>query len=250
MKKVLLTILGMGVLALGTARTAEAAALLNMSDSLGTQSCNTSLAFTLTNCGAGFTAVAGGNNISFTGTVGGYTMLISATTGSQPGNPTTASVQLTDFNVVHATASSNLTIDFGGSGFFLPTNPMFLSASQTGNWTSSTTGDQANLTGYGQPGANLVIGGTAAVSPPCIVGGTTTTSCSTSSPDVLFTRGTADYTLLGRVIITQAVGDGPALYTSTVAVTPGPVPEPATILLFGAGLFGLASRARKLKKQV
>src|SRR5262249_10555769 len=74
MKRALVTVLGSATLLVAFSPTAKADAFLSLQNGASLLSCNTSMAFSATNCGAGFSAVLGGNSISFLGSVGGYSI--------------------------------------------------------------------------------------------------------------------------------------------------------------------------------
>ena len=243
MKRALLIILTSVVLLASYSPRAEAAAILVILDtSGGSASCNNSLAFSATNCGAGFTTVANGSSIVFTGIVGGFSMGSISVNGNQPGTTVAGNVLDAKFNVLHLSGTGNLQIDFGGNDFSLPIGPnLSLSASISGNWGQSQATDVENFQAWGRADNLLTIpGGTAtAIAPSCIPGAGLTTSCSTVTTDIPFTRGAGNYSLTGRQIINQSTLDTlGASYSATV--TANQVPEPTTVILFGAGLILVA----------
>jgi len=242
--------LGVGLL-VGYTPQAEAGALLTISTGGFSAACNNTLAISGSNCGAGFVTVANDRTITFTGAIPGYTEGLISVTGNQPGTATAGNVLDAKFAVSHISGTDDLTVDFGGNDFSLPTGPgLFLSASDSATFGSSTATDVANFQSWGRADNTLVVptGTATAISPPCIPGAGTTTSCSEATSDVVFMRVAGNYALTGREILHFAVGDLPASVTATVAANAQPqtlVPEPTSLILFGTGLLGAAARARR-----
>jgi hypothetical protein len=236
---------------LGYTPHAQAGALLSISTGGFTATCNNTLAFSGSNCGAGFVTVANSNSITFAGAITGYTVANISVTGNQPGTAAAGNVLDTTFAVSHISGADDLTVDFGGSDFSLPPGPgLFLSASDSGTFGQSAATDTSNFQAWGRADNLLVVpGGTAtAIAPPCIPGAGLTTSCSQVTADVPFLRGAGNYALTGREVLHLALGELPATVNATVAANSQPqglVPEPTSLVLLGTGLMGAAARARK-----
>jgi hypothetical protein len=211
--------------------------------------------------GSGFSTALGGNAITFTGTVNGVSFGGGGIVGVQlfgnaPGNAVLA------FVLDSATAVSNLsgalrvvTLDFAGNNFALPVGTGFLSASQTANWTMTTSGDSQAFTAWQRNDNALVIpgagiGGTTAVSPNCVSPGGLAQSCASETLNVPASP-TAPYALTGRQVITMSPGSI-ASYTGTSVLTaesiPVQAPEPGSVFLVGAGLLLLAGRQGLARK--
>ena len=244
------TMLGVALL-LGYTPQAQAGALLSISTGGFTASCNNTLAFSASNCGAGFVTVANSNNITFAGAITGYTVSNISVTGNQPGTATAGNVLDSKFAVTHVSGTDDLTVDFGGNDFSLPAGPgLFLSASDSGTFGQSAATDTANFQAWGRADNTLVVptGTATAISPACIPGAGLTTSCSEATTEVPFLRGAGNYALTGREVLHLALGELPATVNATVAANSQPqglVPEPTSLVLLGTGLMGAASRARK-----
>jgi hypothetical protein len=83
MNRKLLTVVGASALLVAGSSAARADSFLSITANGVTVSCNNSLAFTASNCGAGFATVANGNVITFTGVVNGVAFGGGGITGVQ-----------------------------------------------------------------------------------------------------------------------------------------------------------------------
>jgi hypothetical protein len=247
---------GMALL-LGYTPAANAGALLTISTGSFIASCNTTVAFSVSNCSpsAGFVTAVNSDSILFSPNPAqqptGYNVTNINVGGNQPGTTTAGNVFDTKFAVSHISGVDDLTIDFGGNNFSLPAGPgLFLSASDSGTFGQSAATDVANFQAWSRADNTLVVptGTATAITPPCIPGTGLTTSCSTVSPDVPFLRAAGPYALTGREVLHLALGELPATVNATVAANSQPqtlVPEPSSLLFLGTGLAGLAARLRR-----
>ena len=259
MNKTLLPCLLVALCALSWTPVAEASSFLIVTVGGSSATCNNSTAGGVTACGAaGFTTSLGSNSIQFTGTVDGYSFGGGGTVGLQVGGnaPGTASIAFvldTKTNVQHVSGSDDAIIDFGTNDFMLPVGPgLFLSASNTANWTLSTAGDSMAFTAWGRDDNTLTAGPAgstaAALSPMCLSSGGTTQSCAQATVDVPFNES-PPFALTGRQVIHSAVGTV-ASYTGTAAALASPsttVPEPSSLVLLGTGAALLLSRRNRRK---
>lgn len=250
------------LLAVTFAPQAEASAFMTITVGASSATCNNSLAITATNCGAGFTTVANANTITFSGTVGGYTLGGTGgvdgvqLTSNQPGNSALAQVADTKTQIIHVSGADPLQIDFGVSGFTQPLGNGTLSATHSGTLTTGTSG-QENFLGWERNDNALNPGPTGATAV------STTLNCifPAAAPPVQACFGptntlgaptvTSPFAITGREIITTAIGSQ-TQWTATIALTattPPQIPEPSTLLLLGTGMLFLAGRGIRNRRK-
>lgn len=257
MKKVLFALTVAVILTLTAVPQAHASAMLSITVSGTTVSCDNSTAAGVTACGMmGFTTslgASGVNAITFVNqTVNGVLFGNVFLSSNNPGNPTNAFVLDTKFDVRNNSgAARTITVNFGINNFTNPTGPAFLSASQTSNWTTTTAGDSQAFIAWERNTNDLVVpGGTAvAVTPNCVSPGGTTVACSQASPDTSVAV-TSPFALTGQQVISAAAGTVGS-YTGTANLASQPntqVPEPSSVILLGSGMLFLAGRQWRKRK--
>ena len=242
MNRKLLTVMGSTALLAVGGSTARADSFLSLNVNGTIVTCNNSLAFTATNCGAGFSTVANGNVITFTGTVAGVNFGGGGITGvqlagNQPGGATQSFSTDTKSLITNTLAAvANVTVSFASNNFSLPAGtPMAFNGTQTLNFVGGTGTVTQNFTGFGDATNTLTPGtGSSSVTPACVVN-SAATSCASNGPTNTFAR-TGNYAMSG--IETFALAQGQVINASGSVVATA-APEPTSLALLATGLFGL-----------
>jgi len=256
MNRVFLSLSVAVVLILTAVPQAQASSMLSLGVSGATVSCDNSTAAGVAACiAAGFSTVvgaSGANAITFTGVVNGVQLGNVFLSSNNPGTPTIAFALDVKFDIRNNSgAARTLTVDFAINNFTQPVGPVFLSASQSANWTTSTAGDSQTFIAWERNTNDLVVpGGTAvATTVACVSPGGVTSPCGEQSPDTNV-NVTAPFALTGRQVVTMAAGTvGTYSGTSTLSSVPQQAPEPASVLLIGTGVVLLAGGRQWRKRR-
>jgi hypothetical protein len=262
-KQLLATIIGMSMFAATYGQPAEAAAILNLRSGASALLCDTRNAIVGANCSAaaGFTGFSNGSPIALTvgadviafqGSIGGWRIdTLAITDSNSPGSPLFGVAGTAIRDLRHLAGGSDLTVDFGHNNFTAPLGSNPLSSSQAATYQNAATGDFATFFGVARNQNDMgLTPGTVAVAANCVPPSGPSKSCSGNSPDVAFSFTGPNYSLAGRQVIHQHVAStSSASYLATAATTVPPVPEPATLLLFGSGMLGVAAMARRMRKK-
>jgi hypothetical protein len=203
------------------------------------------------------------NLITFSGTVGRFSIGLESAITNNPGTASVATLSITGNTISNVNGSGGpaflntsnnatdrtLRIEVAADGFTAPTaSPLTLSNSASGTSTTQIT-PAASLASFGAgDDADVLYGiGVATGTSTCTytTGLTGTCAPSPAAETVAFPQA-VPFSLYANTELTMrgsASGSRSVNYTQTVAATN--VPEPATMALFGTGLFGFAVAMRR-----
>lgn len=255
MKKAAIGI-GLGVLlaAFSFVPQAQASAFMTITVGGASVTCNNTAAA----CSGGFTSAMGSSSITFTGTVGGYTLTDVILTSNNPGTASLADTQDVKLGIQNVSAGATaLVVDYGVNNFTLPVGAGTLSASSSGTMTTGAGGSvnseafrswerNDNTLVAGPGGASFV-----SIANPCTFASAapptqTATGCNTAS--LGSGTVTAPFALTSQETITTQIGFN-GQFTGTTDLTAAAVPEPSTVILLGTGMMFVAGRQYRKRKK-
>jgi hypothetical protein len=233
---------------------AEASLFMSLSDGTTTVSCTNPP----TACGAGWSTPSA-NIMSFTGTVGSYSVAMSSTATNNPGTAVVAEMDSSNTAVSRATFSglTTLTILISQTGYSAPTVGLgFLGNTGSASFAASLAGDNYTVESWVDK-TNTLHTSTPTAGPgitsngPCTITspGGTVGSAACTNPFVSF-GNMVPFSLTEKLTfsISPSATSSDAINSTdatTVNATNPTVPEPGSLVLLGIGLLTITYRFRR-----
>jgi hypothetical protein len=207
-------------------------------------SCDTSMAVSATNCGTGFTVV-NLEGVTFSGTVGNFSVFTTSFSGDIPGGPQIATLDASTTRLKYNGAGTGtFTIDLTGYDYLNPVGPVKLfSGSASQSSSVFALGDQIASNFY-VDGSNsgLLTNGVS-----CVLAINSNSSCNSGAPIAWADGAPAQYSIRDIQVFTMNSG---STTNSTSTAIVAKIPEPVSTALVGISLLalGLTSRRRFVRK--
>ena len=195
---------------------------------------------------AGFANGAGNLEMSFGGTVGGYTLSFSSTQSNTPGSVFEAVITNSYTNVSNISSGGSLLVSLAAHDFTLPAGPALTLFGSQG--LSSNSSNPGTITSnFYASSTNATFASTApSATTACSVLAATATSCNATQQNFI---NTGTFSLEDVIVFDLDVKTAtmsPVQGSSNLVVR-NRVPEPMTTALVGLGLFGAAFFSRRRK---